>query len=135
MQHFNGQRTQGEGVPLVVVIEVLHLGGQGEELRASPVGVGLVDVDLYAGQGLHQVGHGGGVVVMAVGEEDVLHLALRLLHLVEDALPVVAGIDDGHQAALLILEKIAVGADGAHLHDRYLHGSLLLIPVPCQREW
>ena len=135
MEHLNGERAQGEGVPLVVVVEILRLGGQGEELGARPVGVRLMDVDLHAGQRLHQVGHSGGVVVVAVGEEDVLHLALRLLYLVEDALPVVAGIDDGHQAALLILEKIAVGADGAHLHDRYLHGSFLLIPVPYRREW
>ena len=123
MQHLNGQAAQGEGVPLVVGEQALHLSGQGEQAAARPVGVSLVDIDLGLRIGLVKRRDGGGVVIVAVGQEDILHGDVLLPHHGQDALGLVSGINDGGYLSLLVLQDVAVGADGAHRHDFYFQGN------------
>ena len=42
VEHLDGQGAQGEGVPLVVEEQAVHLPRQGEQLAPRPVGVGPV---------------------------------------------------------------------------------------------
>jgi hypothetical protein len=70
VEDLDGQLAQGQLVALAVEVQILDLGGQGEELAAGTVGVGLMDIDLGVGQGLVEVGYGGGLVIVTVGQED-----------------------------------------------------------------
>ena len=124
LHHLDGEGTQGETVPLLVVLQTGHLPGQRVQGGPGPVGVRLVDIHLGVREALLQIGHTGGVVVVAVGEEDVLHLRpVRLEHL-GDLVRLVARVDDGGLVGLVVLQNIAVGADGSHLHHFYLHKNL-----------
>ena len=75
----NGESAQGQCVALVVEQQVVHLAGQGKQAAARSVGVCLVDIDFGVGQGLVELRHGGGVIVVAVGEEDIVHLTVHPL--------------------------------------------------------
>ena len=115
MEHLDGQLAQRQLVALAVVVQIGDLSGQGEQVGARPVGVFLVDIDLGIGQGLVQLGHGGGVVVVAVGQENILHLQIPQGEGGENSVGLVTGIDDGGLVGGLVDEQIAVGADGADL--------------------
>ena len=129
VEHLNGQAAQGEGVPLVIEQKIVHLPRQGEQTAARPVGVGLVDIDFGFRQGLVQLGHGGGVVVVAVGEKDILHLRIGFFQLTQDAPRFVAGVNHGD--FVVVFQNIAVSANGAHLHQFDVHKLLLFSPA-CQ---
>ena len=62
-----------------------------------------MDVHLGVGQDLLQGRHRGGVVVVAVGEQQVPHLHPVRLQGGQDALLVVTGIDDRGQVGGLVL--------------------------------
>ena len=81
-----------------------------------------MDIDLRLGQGLVQLGHGGGVVIVAVGQQDILHIHAVVLDHLKDAPGLVTGVDDGGRTGLLVLQNIAVGPDGTHLKHLYFHG-------------
>ena len=129
VEHLNGHIPQGKGVPLVIEFQVGDLPGQGEQAAARPVGVGLVDINFRLGQGLVQLWHGGGVVIVAVGQQDVFHVHAVVLYHLENAPGLVAGVDDGGHVGLLVLQQIAVGPDGTHLKHLHLHGIPSLLQV------
>ena len=108
-------------VSLVIEVQPIPLSRQGKQRVARPVGVGMMDIDDRLGQGLLQLRDGGGVVIVAVGEQDMGHLRPVLLQGGQDPLRLVPGIDDGGLAGGLVLQNVTVGADGPHLHNVHLH--------------
>ena len=54
-----------------------------------------MDIDFGLRKGPVELGHGGGVVVVAVGEEDILDGPLCLLQDLQNALRLVPRVDDG----------------------------------------
>ena len=88
---------------------------QGKQLRLRRIKVRRVDIDRGLGQGSQQRCHAAGVVVVAVGQQDLVHSAVQLFYGREDQLRLRAGIDHGAGMGIFVTEKIAVGADGANL--------------------
>ena len=108
-------------VPLVIEVQTGHLSRQGKQGVARTIGVAPVDIDGRLGQCLLQLRDSGGVVIVAVGEQDVGHLRPALLQRSQDPLRLVPGVNDGGLAGGLVLQNIAVGSDRPYLHDFNLH--------------
>ena len=68
----------------------------------------FVDIDLGAG-GLDDLGHCHHMIVMAMGQQDHLHLIAQLLHGLQNLFGLLTGIDEGAGAGLLVTQNIAVG--------------------------
>src|SRR3712207_1117656 len=90
----------------------------GGELPEHRFGLGvhqdLTTVLVYEG------GDGPDVVYVGVGDEDLAYLEVGLLDSERDASCLVAGVDDGARAGLLVSDDVAVllkGSDGEHLED------------------
>ena len=121
VEHLDLVVPQADHIPLVIELQIVHLAGQGEQGTARPVGVSLVDIDIRLG--IHPVEgwHRRGVVIVAVGKEEIPDLHPLLLQRLLNQLWLVAGIDDGGQVRLVVLQNIAVGADGPHPQQLYFH--------------
>ena len=121
-----GQPAQGQHVALLIIPLVL-LVHPGEQQLAAPPGhaVLLVDVHRYVRVSLQQGPHGGGVVKVPVGQQDVLECTAALSHQLFYPRFVVAGIDQGTDLRVLVAQQVAVGHDRAHLQCFDGHGVLL----------
>ena len=121
-----GQPAQGQHVALLIIPLVL-LVHPGEQQLAAPPGhaVLLVDVHRYVRVSLQQGPHGGGVVKVPVGQQDIPQGAAALLHQLLYPGGIVAGIDQGADLRVLVAQQIAVGHDRAHLQCFDGHGVLL----------
>ena len=121
-----GQPAQGQHVAVLIIPLVLRAQA-GEQQLAAPPGhaVLLVDVHRYVRVSLQQGPHGGGVVKVPVGQQDVLECAAALAHQLLHPGGIVAGVDQGADLRVLIAQQVAVGHDGAHLQCFDGHGVLL----------
>ena len=125
-QHADGQAAQRQRVALLIVPLVL-LPHRGEQQVATAVGGGVLPVDVHrhVRVPLQQRPHGGGVVKMSVGQQDIPQGAAALLHQLLYPCGIVAGVDEGADLGVLVTQQIAVGHDGAHLQRLNGHGVLL----------
>src|SRR5919199_2145792 len=83
-------------------------------------GLGLCVHQDRTGVLVYQSSDGSDVVYVGVGYEDLTYLEVQLLDREGDADGLVAGIDDGARACLLIPDYVAVlleGSDGERLED------------------
>ena len=121
-----GQPAQGQHVALLIIPLVL-LVHPGEQQLTAPPGhaVLLVDVHRYVRVSLQQGPHGGGVVKVPVGQQDVPQGAAALLHQLLYLGGIVAGVDQGTDLRVLVAQQVAVGHDRAHLQCFDGHGVLL----------
>ena len=71
VEDLNVKGAHRDVVSLVIEVQPIHLSRQGKQRVARPVGVGMMDIDGRLGQGLLQLRDGGGVVIVAVGEQDM----------------------------------------------------------------
>ena len=85
-----------------------------------------MDINFCLRQNLVEVGHCRGVVVVAMGQENIFHLTVHLIQGEQDLLRLVAGVNNGGLAGGFILQNVAVCADGAYLHHFDFHRHSLL---------
>ena len=117
VEHLDGGAAEGDGVPLLHGVDALHRGQEHVLVPCpGPVDLLLVDVDGNARPLLQQAGDPQHVVKVAVGDENHGEGEARLADLPVNVLRLVAGINDGAELGVGVLQQVAVGADLAHGH-------------------
>ena len=117
MKHLKLQRAHRDAVSLAVEIHAAEgdpgqFAFQREQLGLRAVKIRLMDIDRRRRQRLHQSRHCTGVVIVAVGQQDLIHGAVQLFGGGEDQLRLRTGIDHGADLSRFIAENVAVGTDG-----------------------
>ena len=117
VQDLDGGPAEVDGVALFHGVDVVH-GTQQHILvpRPGPVDLFLVDIDGDTGPFFQQAGHAQHMVKVAVGDEDHGQGQARLADLLVDVVRLVAGIDNGADLGVRILQQVAVGADLPNAH-------------------
>ena len=120
VEYLKLQSPHSQSVTLVVEIHAAEgdtgqFTFQREQLGLRIVEIGLVNINGSLGHRLQKPGDAAGVVIVAVGQQDLIHGAVQLFGGREDQLRLRTGIDHGAGMGIFVTENIAVGADGTNL--------------------